>query len=215
MPETGTIADVNVDVNITHTWVGDLRIKLHHNGTDVVLWGVRTCQANDGLIATFDDAGSPVACAMPTTGSITPITTGGGNLSAFNGMDPAGIWTLTILDTFASLENGTFNNWSLTVETVTVLPFSEDTNANSIPDDCECNTQRGDMNGDGIVNALDIQAFLDAYLVRYSACADMYGNGPPLIAADVRAFVTVLLGRRLLLAVPLTEGLQDEPTASP
>lgn len=215
VPEAGTIADVDVDVDITHTWVGDLLITLHHNATDVVLWAGGTCNDNDDLLVTFDDAGSPVSCAMPTIGTITPISAGGGNLSDFNGQDSAGLWTLTIQDTFAAQDNGTFNNWSLTIETATVTSFSEDANGNGIPDDCECNTKRGDMNGDGTVNALDIQAFLDAHLVRFSACADMHDNGPPLTAADIRAFVTVLLQRRPLLAVPVSAEFLDGPTISP
>lgn len=214
VPQTGTIVDVDVDVDITHTWVGDLLITLHHDGIDVVLWAGGTCNDNDDLLVTFDDAGNPVSCAMPTSGLITPISAGGGNLSDFNGQGAAGLWTLTIQDTFAAQDNGIFNNWSLTVETASVPSFSEDINGNGIPDDCECNTKRGDMNGDGTVNALDIQAFLDAYLVRFSACADMHGNGPPLTAADVRAFVTALL-QRPLLARPSSGGLLDEPTVSP
>lgn len=204
VPETGTIADVDVAVDITHTWVGDLLITLHHGSTDVVLWAGGTCDSNDDLLLTFDDAGSPVACSMPTTGTITPISAGGGNLSDFNGLDPVGPWTLTIQDTFAAQDNGIFNNWSLTVTTADVPSSSQDTNANGIPDECECTTSRGDMNGDGTVNALDIQLFLDAYLVKYSACADMHGNGPPLTSADVRAFVTLLL-QRPIHSSPLAE----------
>jgi len=198
--ESGTISDINVGVDVAHTWVGDLMITLQHGGTVVVLWSGGTCESNDDLVATFDDAGSFVSCGMPTTGTIAPISAGGGNLSDFNGQDPLGSWTLTIQDTFAAQDNGIFNNWSLTVETATVPSFSEDTNGNTIPDDCECNASLGDMNGDGTINALDIQAFLDAYLVRFSACADMHGDGPPLTEADVQAFVAALLQRRLVVA---------------
>lgn len=214
VPETGTITDVDVGVDIAHTWVADLLITLQHNGTNVVLWAGGTCGSNDNLLVTFDDAGNPVSCGMPTIGVITPTSTGGGSLSDFNGRDPAGLWTLTIQDTFAAQDNGVFNNWSLTIEIATVLSFSEDANGNSIPDDCECNTRRGDMNGDGTVNALDIQTFLDAHLVRFTACADMHGNGPPLTTADVRTFVRVLL-QRPPFAVPFPGELLDGPTASP
>ena len=190
----GIITDVDVTVGILHTWVADMIIRVEHNGTIVVLWN-RDCGSLDNVFATFDDEGSPRICFTPTGGIITPISTGGTPLSAFDGMDPFGTWTLSITDILPGQDNGLLRDWTLTVEADDRPPFSADADQDGVPDECVCTGERGDMNGDGVVDADDIQSFTDAHMGAFSACADIDNNGAPLDLTDVEFFVDLLLGR--------------------
>ena len=115
------LTDVNVRVQITHTWVGDLFIKLRSPlGTEVTLLdrpGVPASTfgcGNDNMDVTFDDAGSLVLethCAGTNpwyTGVALPV----GALSAFNGQSSQGNWVLTVSDN-AAADTGTLTSWQL------------------------------------------------------------------------------------------------------
>lgn len=119
----GTIDDVNVSLDMTHTWVGDLSFTLSHGGTDVVLldrpgipgssWG---CSRNN-ILATLDDAASAAVegeCANSTptiNGSFSP----NGSLAAFNGSNGDGTWTLTVDDAYVSADAGSLNGWQVEI----------------------------------------------------------------------------------------------------
>ena len=100
-----TVGDVNIGIDTTHSWVGDLIYTVQSPaGTSVTIVdqpGVPAstfgCQEND-IFATFDDAS---ATPVETECSVTPPAIGGviqpeNALSAFNGEDPNGTWTLTV-----------------------------------------------------------------------------------------------------------------------
>lgn len=190
----GLITDVNVSVDIRHTWVSDIILRIEHNGTEVILWN-QDCGAADHILATFDDEGSVRVCGAPTTGVITPTSTGGGMLSAFDGQDPFGTWTLHITDVLPGQDNGFLREWSFHVDADDDPAVSEDANENGIPDECECSTCPGDMNGDGVVDADDIQGFVNACvgLETTNGCADMDTSGMPLSTTDADGFVAELL----------------------
>lgn len=90
------VASVQVSVNITHTWRGDLIVELRHGATNVRLHN-RTGSSADNIIGTY-----------PTT--LTPAA----SLSAFNGASSAGTWTLFCSDN-AGTDVGTLNQWCLTL----------------------------------------------------------------------------------------------------
>ncbi len=120
---SATITDLDVDLNITHTYIGDLTISISFNGTTVVLVNEPSCNSNDIVDVTFDDSStngtfSANACTGGTSAS--PAYTGTYNpanpLSAFNGMDQAGTWTITVVDG-AGVDTGTLDEWCLTLTT--------------------------------------------------------------------------------------------------
>ncbi|MEM1340157.1 MAG: HYR domain-containing protein [Bacteroidota bacterium] len=109
----GTILDVNVTLNLTHTWVEDLDISLTSpSGTTVVLSNDNGGSGDNYTSTIFDDAGatSITAGSAPFTGTFSPE----GNLSDFNGQDPSGTWTLSIFDDFTG-DTGTLNSFSIEV----------------------------------------------------------------------------------------------------
>ncbi|MEZ4801268.1 MAG: proprotein convertase P-domain-containing protein [Gelidibacter sp.] len=113
VPGGGEITDVNVTVNITHTWDDDLDITLISPlGTIVELTSDNGDDGDNYTNTIFDQQASTsiTAGTAPFTGSFIPE----GNLSNFNGEDAAGNWTLRIVDD-ANQDGGQLNSWTLEV----------------------------------------------------------------------------------------------------
>jgi uncharacterized repeat protein (TIGR01451 family) len=115
------LTDVNVRVEITHTWVGDLFITLRApDNTEVVLLdrpGVPTTGAgcaDDNLNVTFDDA-SAFDPENHCTGSnpwFSGLANPVGSLATFNGMSSAGTWSVFVSD-HAGADIGSIVDWEL------------------------------------------------------------------------------------------------------
>ena len=108
------VSDVNVTVDISHTWVNDMTVSLiSPTGTEIQLVS-RPCTNASllDIIATFDDSGSTLACATnpAISGTIKPLQL----LSGFNGQPINGIWKLKVLDPYNE-DGGAINSWSLNI----------------------------------------------------------------------------------------------------
>jgi subtilisin-like proprotein convertase family protein len=111
--DTGAVSDVNVTLNISHTFDGDLDIFLiGPNGTRVELTTDNGGTGENFVNTVFDDqaATSITLGAAPFTGSFKPE----GLLSSLNGIPANGTWTLEITDD-AGVDTGTLNSWTLTI----------------------------------------------------------------------------------------------------
>ncbi len=107
-----TINDVNVTLNIDHTWVGDLDIQLiaPDNTTAITLID-RVCGNCQNFTNTVldDEADTPIGSGTaPFTGSFQPSEA----LSTFDGLQSIGDWTLVITDN-ANQDGGTLLDWTL------------------------------------------------------------------------------------------------------
>ncbi|NUO18032.1 proprotein convertase P-domain-containing protein [bacterium] len=120
-PDAGLVADVNVTIiDLEHTFDGDLEIALvSPSGTEVVLSNNNGGAGNDFVNTVFDDeAVTPISAgAAPFTGSFRPDVP----LSAFNGEDPNGTWTLVVRDQLG-LDEGWVNDWSIEITYYTGAP---------------------------------------------------------------------------------------------
>lgn len=105
------ISDVNVSVNITHDNFSDLEIQMvSPQGTVVRLFN-KSCGGSNGTKAfQFDDAGAAIDCSKTTEQIIVPVDL----LSAFNGENLAGTWTLGVRDAVVG-SFGTVNSASITI----------------------------------------------------------------------------------------------------
>jgi len=112
VPDNFILTDVNVSLDITHSWVHDVTITLiSPNGTSVKLVEKPCTNSNlQNILADFNDDGTTLVCETnpALTGTIKPLQ----SLSAFNGMSSAGTWTLRVLDS-VNQDGGSINNWSL------------------------------------------------------------------------------------------------------
>lgn len=145
LTETGTIEDVIVSVSANHSWVGDLvaSLSLDSNCDGVADAGpVRfLCRQNraGGCFATSgfgcsgnlvaanayewsDDAsaemGEPTCPTTIASGCYKP-SVDGGVLSAFDGLDKSGCWTLSVSDN-AGGDTGNVVSWTLSIKNAAV-----------------------------------------------------------------------------------------------
>lgn len=127
---SGTIQDLNVSVDMSHAWVGDLIFTLSHDNTSVTIIDRPGAPAStygcsiDDIQATLDDeAASAVEnqCARSApaiSGAFQPNQA----LSAFDGLSGDGDWVLQVEDAYTSEDAGTLNAWSIEICTGSTLP---------------------------------------------------------------------------------------------
>jgi subtilisin-like proprotein convertase family protein/subtilisin family serine protease len=90
-----TINDLRVEVDITHSWIGDLRVVLiGPTGERAVLHDRQGSNA-DNIERQYDPASTP-------------------ELGAFSGLDSRGVWTLSVSD-HAGQDIGKLNRWALRI----------------------------------------------------------------------------------------------------
>ena len=109
----GAAVKIVVDVNITHTWDGDLALALiSPSGTRVDLSLHHGGSADNYTATVFDDnAATPIASgAAPFTGSFRPEQA----LSTMAGENISGTWELFVADQGAP-DTGTIDSWDLTL----------------------------------------------------------------------------------------------------
>jgi subtilisin-like proprotein convertase family protein len=122
---TASSADpLSTTVGLNHSFIGDLRLRLTSpQGTTVTIMtnagGSSTCSANNIFDMTLnDEAASVLTCPTggtnggPLTGSFRPSNA----LSAFDGQDPNGTWTLNVAD-LATDDLGSMRAFSLIIAT--------------------------------------------------------------------------------------------------
>lgn len=94
------VANITIDVDITHTWIGDLIVSvISPGGTSVTLHN-ETGSSADDIIGNFDN---------------TLSIDGPGGLSDYVGDAAAGTWTIDVLDVFPTADNGRLNCWGINV----------------------------------------------------------------------------------------------------
>lgn len=123
--DSATIGDIDVELFVDHTWVGDLIVTLTHEdtGTSAVI----VDQIGVPVISTFgcpednfagavldDEGGDAIEDQCQPDLSSPPNYTPAEALSAFDGEDLAGTWTLNISDN-AAADTGSLVSWSMSV----------------------------------------------------------------------------------------------------
>ena len=206
------IVSIAVDVQVTHPWVGDLRLVLSGpSGASIVLldrpgfpsigfpgpWG---CGGHD-IDATFVDGATQAAESMCSTtavpviaGAVAPLEP----LDAFIGTSPTGTWTISAAD-LASIDAGILGEVCLVLDTapdcnLNGIPDqsdiasgnSLDANGDGVPDECAC---PGDLNGSGNVNGADLAIVLGSW----GACGGCPGDTNSDGVVDA-ADIAVVLG---------------------
>ena len=131
IPSGVVISDINITMNLSHTWINDLTATLiSPSGTQVRLFAQPCTNADiQNISATFDDSGANVVCGANP--GITGVVKSTQLLSAFNGQSSTGTWTLRILDGFND-DGGSLNSWSINI--CTIQPLSIDDNVITISD---------------------------------------------------------------------------------
>jgi subtilisin-like proprotein convertase family protein len=90
-----TVTGVQVFMNVSHGYIGDVELKLTGPTGAVVMLHDNTGGSADDIIGVYPFTLSPAQ-----------------SLAAFNGLDPNGVWTLNAADNSGGVA-GTLNNWGL------------------------------------------------------------------------------------------------------
>lgn len=103
IPNCPIIIDIDMDINITHTWRGDLIVQLTSPGGETKALKSRFGGSTDNIIGNFNETlGASRGFSGPT---VAPI-------SDFSGESGTGTWTLNISDNVGG-DIGTLNSWQL------------------------------------------------------------------------------------------------------
>ena len=117
--DPGKVADLDLGLGISHTFVGDLEVELKHvtpnDERSAVLFGPTGCILDEINVILDDEATEFVvnACSFPPPavgGRLRPSNA----LAVFDGMDIAGTWILTVRDLVGG-DVGTLQGWSLDI----------------------------------------------------------------------------------------------------
>ncbi len=119
-PNITSIYDLDVSLNLTHTYVQDMTISLvSPSGTTVILQE-EACGSQNDINVVYDDSGNNIVC-----GSVSPAISGRVKsfqvLSAFNGQNPNGNWQLIVDDPYNG-DGGFINSWSINI--CKIIPLS-------------------------------------------------------------------------------------------
>jgi subtilisin-like proprotein convertase family protein len=149
--DTNNIVDLNVRVNITHTYDSELTLNLiGPSGASIILSNKRGSSGDNYTSTVFDDQATTAisAGAAPFTGSFIPDTA----LSTFNGLAANGTWSLKVVDS-GSGDTGSILNWSLlfTYAAGTCGPGAN-YSSNTKTDSCAAG---GAHSGDGTVDRVE------------------------------------------------------------
>lgn len=161
----GILSDLDVSIQATHTWVGDLTFTLEHLDTGITAVmidrpGVPAstfgCDANNIDVVLDDSAIDPVETACGSDPALGGTLQPQQPLAVFNGTPLAGTWRMTVIDNYPS-DTGTFDEWCLLPQADSPDP---DTDTDGWPDnDDNCtlvfNPGQVDVDSDGIGNLCD------------------------------------------------------------
>ena len=112
VPPSVIFEDINVQISITHSYVGDLKLVLvNPTGLSVVLSDQNGSNGDNYASTTFDDeAETAITGSLPPyTGSFRPESP----LSTFDGMPSEGTWKLEVYDFYPSYDAGTVTDFKL------------------------------------------------------------------------------------------------------
>lgn len=136
--QAGAITDINIlDLNISHTYIDDLNVWLTSpEGTSVTVLS-RPCTSQNNVFMDFDDEAASSSYPCPPTNGLAYIPANA--LSAFDGENMQGLWTLYVQDVYTA-DGGSINGWTLEIESACPTEICD----NGIDDD-----------GDGLIDCDD------------------------------------------------------------
>ncbi len=149
---TGTIADLNIYLDISHSYVGDLNISLSHlesgQSTELFFGNISGCAGTDIDVVLDDELANFITCsggAVPAVGGCyrsDPLP----GLTSFNGVDISGTWMLTVRDASPAIDAGVLNGWCLMPTLEVTQGYCEASGCNQAQSNCENSCADDDLN---------------------------------------------------------------------
>ena len=179
------ILDINVLVDITHTWISDLELTLVSPGGEQILLAQNHGGDNtsDYTNTVFDQEAtqSIATSSYPFTGSYQPVE----SLETLYGTNSYGTWTLYVDDEY-SQDTGTLNTFELDFCLEgKILPNSDNDSFVDVLDNCPTitNENQQDSDGNGIGDVCDIFAATNITVNKRDASCVSKNNGLLTISA--------------------------------
>ena len=149
----GSVSKVTIDLDITHTYIGDLIVKLiSPRGTPAFLTE-RNGGSTDNILKTFDLQNAPT-------------------LSRFKGEPASGRWTLEVVDA-AAIDIGKLNKWTIHISIGTLAELElEESPGITIPDNNPAGIERS-LN---VVDHGEIKEFKIAVDITHTYIGDLIVN---------------------------------------
>lgn len=147
VPDNFIIGEVEVRTTITHTWVGDLIVRVQHGTTNISIVdrpgytssGFGCSADNFNNIHLDDDGTSPIETQCVNNLTSPPRYIPNQALSAFDGQNANGSWTIRVSDSVTA-DTGTLNSWTIILYPQGAGPCSGGCTSNSQCDDGQwCN----------------------------------------------------------------------------
>lgn len=112
--EDRQISDLNVNLNIDHNLLEDLRVTLTSPSKTKVTLVANACRDFKNINATFDDEASAFICGEVSAVGISGTVKPSGSLDSFEGESILGEWVLEVQD-MANGDGGSLNAFSLDI----------------------------------------------------------------------------------------------------
>lgn len=173
------VSDVNVSLNITHTYINDLVISvISPSGTEIILFN-RECSGENDFNVIYDDEGSAsITCGTPVSGVAIPTNL----LNGFNTEDSLGDWTLKVVD-FYNGDRGSIENWSIEVcENKTITNSTLDNNPILVAANSSYIIKEEDLKASSVGSVESEQQFM---LSQLPELGSVELSGTPLFLGDV------------------------------
>ncbi len=121
----GNIGDLDVSVEITHGFIGNLNIDVVAPSQSQIRLYQSESNSDDDMSLTFDDEGEPYGSVTTWSGAnMQPydLDLGVGSLADFDGEPAAGVWGLIVEDIFDGSAGGTLDSWALLISQPIEIP---------------------------------------------------------------------------------------------
>jgi subtilisin-like proprotein convertase family protein len=117
---SGSMSDVNINVNATHPNIQNLNIAVIRPGGSMLNLYNQGCVSGANMNVTFDSQAAALTCGNPTQGTYQPLS----SLDAMNGFAQGGSWQFGFRDLVAG-NTGTINSISLEICTQSFVLANE------------------------------------------------------------------------------------------
>ncbi|GGZ83980.1 zinc-dependent metalloprotease [Algibacter mikhailovii] len=120
--ESNIITDVNIGINVSHSYIGDLEIALlSPSNTQVLLKNHKDCSNEMNMVSVYDDDALPYNCLNSSTN--VGFRSSNDLLALVNDENTSGHWTIQLGD-FEPGDAGTLNSWFVEICQTSEIPLS-------------------------------------------------------------------------------------------
>ncbi len=112
VPDNFTVGNVDMDLQLTHTYIQDLTMYLEAPDFTYIVLAEEPCGDNDDIDAKFIDGGNAISCATGAGADLSGNVQPDEPMSTFQNVNSNGDWLLYVKDNYNG-DNGSIDSWTL------------------------------------------------------------------------------------------------------